>query len=141
MQTEFSLGAHLTAPRKSCVHHGIYVGDGRVIHNKWLLLNFLHCGVCEVSLMEFSLGRPITEQPQVNGIFAPEEIVARACARLGEKQYHLITNNCEHFTRWCLTGVGRSLQIEAWQARIQFATRWLSRLRNRSGHHACQQQT
>jgi HRAS-like suppressor 3 len=141
MQSEFSLGAHLTAPRRTCVHHGVYVGNGRVIHNKWLVFNFTHCGVCEVSLAEFSLGRPITQQVQVNATFTPEEIVARARSRLGEQSYDLITNNCEHFTRWCLTGVSRSLQIEMWHARFQFATRWFSRSRNSSGHQACQQQT
>ena len=141
MQTEFSLGAHLTTPRRACIHHGIYVGNGQVIHNKWFWFYFLPCGVREVSLMEFSLGRPIMQQRHVNATFTPEQIVARARSRLGEQRYHLINNNCEHFTRWCMTGQSRSLQIEAWQVRIQFVTSWLSRLRNKLGHHACQQQT
>lgn len=25
-------GAHLTTPRRGYVHHGIYAGDGRVVH-------------------------------------------------------------------------------------------------------------
>lgn len=28
----------------------------------------------------------------------------RALSRLGEEKYHLITNNCEHFVRWCRSG-------------------------------------
>jgi len=30
----------------------------------------------------------------------------------GEKGYNLITNNCEHFARWCVTGENVSYQIE-----------------------------
>lgn len=140
MQREFSIGAHLTAPRRTCVHHGVYIGNGRVIHNKWFVFNFIHCGVCEVSLSEFSLGRTIT-QHKVCSTFTPEDIIERARSRIGERGYNLFSNNCEHFTRWCLTGVSRSLQIEMWQARLQFSAKWAWRRCNKLGHQACQQQT
>jgi hypothetical protein len=44
--------------------------------------------------------------------------VARARSRLGEDQYRFWSNNCEHFSEWCITGTGRSLQVEAWQRRM-----------------------
>jgi Lecithin retinol acyltransferase len=140
MQTDFPLGAHLTAHRRTCVHHGIYVGNGRAIHNKWFFFGLLHCGVRETSLVEFSLGKSITQQTDRSVAYTPEEIVARARSRIGERRYHLITNNCEHFTLWCLTGVSRSLQIERWQARLQRVARLSSRSRSTLGHQACQQQ-
>lgn len=137
LQTEFSLGAHLTTPRKTCVHHGIYVGNGRVIHNKWFLLRFWNGGVREVSLTEFSLGRLVTHQKQTIAIFPSEEIVARAYSRMGERRYKLLTNNCEHFTRWCLTGISRSFQIEIWQARYLFLGFLLFRSISLLGDHKC----
>jgi len=36
----------------------------------------------------------------------------RARSRLGENDYRLLTNNCEHFYNWCLSGVSRSAQVE-----------------------------
>jgi len=36
----------------------------------------------------------------------------RAFACLGEEQYHIILNNCEHIASWCVTGISRSEQVE-----------------------------
>ncbi|MGK7923484.1 MAG: lecithin retinol acyltransferase family protein [Trichodesmium sp.] len=44
--------------------------------------------------------------------YAPEVIIQRAKSRLGERKYHLLTNNCEHFVRWCKTGESISYQID-----------------------------
>jgi len=44
--------------------------------------------------------------------YSPEEIVRRVRSRLGENDYRLLTNNCEHFCNWGLNGVGRSAQAE-----------------------------
>lgn len=45
-------------------------------------------------------------------IYSPEETVKRARSRLGEKNYNLLLNNCEHFVIWCKTGLSKSYQIE-----------------------------
>jgi len=45
-------------------------------------------------------------------IYSPEETVTRARSRLGEKEYSLLLNNCEHFAIWCKTGLHKSYQIE-----------------------------
>ena len=37
----------------------------------------------------------------------------RAEARIGEKEYNLVSNNCEHFVTEILTGQGSSEQVEA----------------------------
>jgi hypothetical protein len=34
--------------------------------------------------------------------------------RLGEQNYNLLFNNCEHFAHWCKTGRHRSNQVEDW---------------------------
>jgi len=45
-------------------------------------------------------------------LYSPEETVARAKEKLGETEYNLVTNNCEHFAIWCKTGISESHQIE-----------------------------
>ena len=44
-------------------------------------------------------------------IYSGEETVERARSRLGQKDYNLVTNNCEHFAVWCKTGKDESSQV------------------------------
>lgn len=39
------------------------------------------------------------------------EIIDRARSRIGENNYRLIFNNCEHFALWCATGINESHQV------------------------------
>lgn len=41
-----------------------------------------------------------------------DEVVSRARSRLGEREYHLLKNNCEHFAMWCKTGISVSEQVK-----------------------------
>lgn len=108
----WQLGAHLTTSRRGYTHHGLYVGDGRVVHYSGLS-GFWQCGpVEEVSLAGFSAGREVRIVVHPGSVFSPEEIVRRARSRLGEDDYRLLTNNCEHFCNWCLNGVSHSAQVE-----------------------------
>ena len=45
-------------------------------------------------------------------LYTPAETVLRARERIGETEYNLFTNNCEHFAIWCKTGLSESAQIE-----------------------------
>ena len=45
-------------------------------------------------------------------VFSSYETIQRARSRLGETEYNLVTNNCEHFAIWCKTGISESHQIE-----------------------------
>ena len=40
-----------------------------------------------------------------------EAVIQRACERLGEAKYNPLTNNCEHFARWCKTGHAECGQV------------------------------
>lgn len=53
-------------------------------------------------------------------IFSPEQTVARAKSILGEREYDLINNNCEHMAMWCKTGVKECNQILTKEYRIYF---------------------
>jgi hypothetical protein len=106
-----ALADHLQAPRQHGLfnHHGIDLGDGTVAH-------YLEGrAILRSPLEEFSRSQPITvvDYPEET-ISAPGVTVRRAMGRLGEQNYNLLFNNCEHFAHWCKTGRHRSSQVEGW---------------------------
>jgi len=107
------IGAHLTTLRFGYVHHGLYAGNGRVVHYPGFKQFFRRGRVEEVSLEEFSNGRPFNAVRYQRTKFAGQAAVDRARSRLGEDSYRFWSNNCEHFVQWCLFGESRSLQVEA----------------------------
>jgi lecithin:retinol acyltransferase len=68
---------------------------------------------------------PVRVVNHLESHYLPEEIVRRARSRLGESDYRLLTNNCEHFCNWCLSGVSRSVHVEG---RLQLPLRILGAL-------------
>lgn len=52
------------------------------------------------------------EKSSAYHLYTPEETIARARSRLGENEYSLLFNNCEHYAIWCKTGIHESRQIE-----------------------------
>lgn len=119
MSDELPLGAHLVSPRRGYLHHGVYAGNGRVIHYGGMHRLFVRRPVEEISLEEFTLGRGLTVKPWVAPKFSGTDVVERARSRIGENRYRLLSNNCEHFTEWCIGGTSRSPQVEAVKARVK----------------------
>jgi hypothetical protein len=114
-------GTHLSTQRLGYRHHGLYVGEGRVLHYRGLHGLGRRGPVEEVSLACFARGRGFSVvPPHDTARFEGHEAVERARSRLGEDRCRLLSNNCEHFVTWCLSGRPRSAQIEAWQARIDY---------------------
>ena len=109
---EPALGAHLVTPWMGYSHHGIYAGDGRVIHYGALMYDIIRKPVEEVTLAAFAEDRPIFVVLHTEPTLPAEEVIRRARSRLGEKKYRLLTNNCEHFCEWALHDVARSFQVE-----------------------------
>jgi hypothetical protein len=105
-------GAHLVTPWLGFAHHGLYAGDGRVVHYGALMYDVIRRPVEEVSFEQFAEGRPVFVVQHGEHCFHPEEVIRRARSRLGEDRYRLLTNNCEHFVEWCLHDVARSFQAE-----------------------------
>jgi hypothetical protein len=111
LEGEPRLGAHLKSARRGYSHHGVYVGHGRVVHYSGLS-GAWQCGpVEEVPVLRFANGHEVRIADHLDPAYSPEEIVRRARSRLGENDYRLLTNNCEHFCNWCLSGVSRSAQV------------------------------
>ncbi len=112
LELEPTRGAHLISKRHGYSHHGIYVGNGRVVHYAGLSGGLWQCGpVEEVSLLQFACGNAIQIADPITTPFSSEEIVRRARSRLGENDYRILTNNCEHFCTWCVGGVSHSEQV------------------------------
>ncbi len=112
LEQEPALGAHLATSRLGYAHHGIYVGNGKVVHYAGLCRSW-HCGsVEEVTIFQFAFGHQVWIVDHPESIYSAEEIVRRARSRVGEHNYRLLTTNCEHFCNWCVSGVSRSVQIE-----------------------------
>jgi len=105
------LGAHLISERKGYAHHGIYAGNGQVIHYG----GFHHSGkrrpIEYIPLHDFAAEEKIKIQLEPDALYTGTDAVQRARSRIGEDRYRLLTNNCEHFCTWCVLGVGRSEQV------------------------------
>ena len=88
-------------------HYGIDCGDGTVIHYR------KPSEVIErTSMATFSQGNPVYVAKYSKGFaYIPDVVVERAKSRLGEHDYNLLSNNCEHFACWCKTGISDSKQI------------------------------
>jgi Lecithin retinol acyltransferase len=104
-------GTHLIIHRRGYAHHGIYLGDERVVHYAGRV-KYPQGLIEEVSFAEFSAGRALRMEIVKIGRFNGNEIVRRARSRLGECRYDLLRNNCEHFCNWCRLGENRSFQVE-----------------------------
>ena len=90
--SELPAGAHLGTRRGGYIHHGIYLGGGRVVHYAGLAHGWRRGPVEVVSLEEFTRGRTawvINDQSQR---FSSDEVVRRAMSRVGENRYHVLTN-------------------------------------------------
>lgn len=111
--TALPVGAHLVAERDGYEHHGIYVGCGQVIHYAGFSRRQRRGPVECISIGCFACGFAVTIQRHASPFYDGEEVARRAISRLGERNYRLLTNNCEHFCSWCLFGECRSAQVEA----------------------------
>jgi Lecithin retinol acyltransferase len=111
------IGAHIVTPRWAYTHHGIYIGEGRVVQYGGLSRGLRRGPVEEVSLLRFAQGREIRVRFEESSHFDRKEVICRARLRLGENRYHLLKNNCEHFCEWCVRGDPRSYQVDELTAR------------------------
>lgn len=108
---DLPIGAHLVTQRRGYEHHGIYVGNGRVVHYSGFAGSVHRGPVEEVELARFAAGQPLSIRTAPSARYVGDEAVSRARSRLGENHYRLLTNNCEHFCAWCLLGESRSEQV------------------------------
>src|ERR1700674_2610392 len=80
-------GSHLVTPRRGYQHHGIYVGDGKVVHYAGLAHGLHRGSVEEISLARFTGGHPGWVRSDATPNFDHREVIRRARSRLGEDSY------------------------------------------------------
>ena len=105
-------GDHLVTPRTGYSHHGIYIGNNEVIHYSGGSTGLNKGTVCVTSLSGFQYGESVRIKYHEERAFEADDTVARAYSRLGEDEYSLLSNNCEHFATWCIHGIPISEQVK-----------------------------
>ncbi len=105
------LASHLVSPRLLYTHHGIYVGNGRVIHYAGFSRGLRRGPVEETSLERFAHGHEVRIRRDAR-LFYHSEIITRARSRLGESSYRVLSNNCEHFCAWVMRNERSSPQVD-----------------------------
>ena len=103
-------GDHLAVYCGAYSHHAVDLGDGRVVQFGSGIGGRTNPRIEVVGKSVFAQGnRPrLVNTPT---IYRSDEIVERALSRLGEQEYSLLSNNCEHFVNWCRTGHAESRQV------------------------------
>ena len=92
-------------------HHGIYLGDNSVIHFTGENAEKSEASIKKTSLEIFCRG----SEPEVVEYARSKpakEVIKTAESLIGNKDYNLIWNNCEHFARYCKTGEKESEQVK-----------------------------
>jgi hypothetical protein len=134
-------GDHLWIRKQGYTHHGLYLGENEggeplVVHYAgWV--NRFDAGPLEITdLPGFTDGKTLYVRDYENRQFSREDSVLRVLSRLGEEQYDVHTNNCEHLCHWAIMGDHRSKQVEwvdtvlgAIHPGLEAASRSLSTLR------------
>ncbi|WZL81815.1 lecithin retinol acyltransferase family protein [Vallitaleaceae bacterium 9-2] len=94
-------------------HYGIDIGYGRVVHFQGDSFWSRHeCRVIESSMEEFLKDGTLGHVANLEYSFSRDEVVRRALNHVGSDfgGYSIKDNNCEHFARWCATGVRSARQ-------------------------------
>jgi hypothetical protein len=128
---ELAPGTQLIVSRIGYRHHGIYIGNGRVIHYV-RRIRYPEGLIEEVSILEFSRGSAVRVGRQPDGASRGQNVVLRARSRLGERRYDVVRNNCEHFCNWCQFGEHRSSQIDLLPRPVRMLLDALQRVRPKS---------
>lgn len=105
-------GDHIYVRRKGRLyaHHGIYVGDGKVIHFAGSIREKSDPVVHEAALSQFLKGG-ILRRRDYRERLAASETIEIAREQLAGGRYSMIWNNCEHFATTCATGKKKSRQV------------------------------
>ncbi len=110
-------GDHIWIRKQGYTHHGLYLGayedsEPLVAHYAgWV--NGLDAGPLEITdIEEFSEGKTVHVREYPDRQFTREDSILRVLTRLGEEEYDVHTNNCEHLCHWAIMGNHRSKQVE-----------------------------
>ena len=105
-------GDHIYVRRKSLLysHHGIYAGEGIVIHFKGAEKEKKDPVVRKTEIEKFLKGGKLKRRDYKKRL-PHAETLRIAKEHLSKTGYSLAFNNCEHFATYCAIGKKRSKQI------------------------------
>jgi hypothetical protein len=112
IEKDLNQGDHIYVRRKGLLysHHGIYFGNGTVIHFKGAVREKKDPVVIKTDLENFLSGRKLKRRDYKRRL-PHDETLRIAIDHLSKKGYSLAFNNCEHFASYCATGKKRSAQV------------------------------
>lgn len=91
-------------------HHGIYMGDGKVIHVSGSVREKVSPEVRESDLSLFLKGKS-PKKMKYHTRLPASETIRTAKKLLRDGSYSMVLNNCEHFAAYCATGKKKSMQV------------------------------
>merc|ERR1711939_1030429 len=91
------------------VHH---ISIPRMINFQGFPFNYRHHGLLKGAPESNIIYNRDDEHPEPLQRFDADVIMERAKKRLGERQYNLMMNNCEHFAHDCLYDKSFSRQVD-----------------------------
>jgi cell wall-associated NlpC family hydrolase len=105
-------GDHIYVRRKGLLysHHGIYAGDGTVIHFRGVEREKRDPAVVITGIENF-LNSGKLKRRSYKKRLPNSETIRIARRHLSEKGYSIAFNNCEHFATYCATGKKKSRQV------------------------------
>ncbi|MFY1957069.1 lecithin retinol acyltransferase family protein [Achromobacter xylosoxidans] len=104
-------GDHLWIRCIGYAHHGIASSPNSVVHYRGKCGTYEDGIIAETSLYEFTNGATLHKKEHPNRRHTRAQSVARALERIGEAEYNLVFNNCEHFVTWCIDDEHTSEQV------------------------------
>ena len=105
-------GDHIYVRRKGIMysHHGIYAGEGAVIHFKGSEKEKVDPVVKKSNLTHFLQGGKLRKREYKNRL-PHSETLKIAEGKITDRSYSLGFNNCEHFASYCAVGKSKSKQV------------------------------
>ena len=111
----FNAGDHIKTKIDSVFHHGVYVSNDEVIHfcsNEQFSILSNDLEVKATTIAQFANGNRI-EKVECKNRFNSQKSINIARAKIGNSDYDIIFNNCEHFVNSCITGKKESYEMNS----------------------------
>ena len=109
-EKDLNLGDHIYVRRRVYSHHGIYAGDGNVIHYTGEEKEKKDPLIRETDIEAFLKVGKLRRRDYKKRL-PPSETLSLAKKHLSDNSYSLVFNNCEHFVTYCATGKRKSRQL------------------------------
>jgi hypothetical protein len=110
LKEDLNCGDHIYVRRLLYSHHGIYTGDGNVIHYSGEEKEKKDALVRETGIEDFLKGGKLRRRDHKKRL-PPSGTLILASKHLFDHGYSLAWNNCEHFATYCATGRKKSTQV------------------------------